>query len=261
MAIGDSDFASNGWLGIPGNRDLFMNAVNWLAQQENMISIRPKDPEDRRSAAARGSEDLWIRMTAVHHSRTDSAGGRPDLVAEAIDARRAVYCFSSSSSPARARCLPVLRRDEAGRRATTREETRKVFSVAADKIDEVTIKSDSGERTTLKKTGTDWQVVSPAENGPSAVDAAEVSGITTNLSTLEQQRVIEENARDLKEFGLAEPRIEVAFKAGGAEQKLQIGSKTPTGGDVYAKVDGAAEGVPDLVVPGIHVQPEALRPP
>jgi hypothetical protein len=118
------------------------------------------------------------------------------------------------------------------------EKKAKVFSVEADKIDELTIKSDSGEKTTLKKNGKDWQVVSPAENGPSAVDQAEVSGITTNLATLEQQRVIEENAGDLKEFGLAEPRIEVAFKAGGAEQKLQIGSKTPTGGDVYAKVEG-----------------------
>ena len=48
VAFGDSDFASNAWLGIQGNRDLFMNAVNWLAQQENLISIRPRDPEDRR---------------------------------------------------------------------------------------------------------------------------------------------------------------------------------------------------------------------
>jgi ABC-type uncharacterized transport system involved in gliding motility auxiliary subunit len=48
VVFGDSDFASNGWLGIQGNRDLFMNAVNWLAQQENLISIRPRDPEDRR---------------------------------------------------------------------------------------------------------------------------------------------------------------------------------------------------------------------
>ena len=46
--IGDSDFASNGYLGVQGNRDLFMNTVNWLAQQENLISIRPRDPEDRR---------------------------------------------------------------------------------------------------------------------------------------------------------------------------------------------------------------------
>jgi ABC-type uncharacterized transport system involved in gliding motility auxiliary subunit len=46
--IGDSDFASNGFLGVAGNRDLFLNTVNWLAQQENMISIRPREAEDRR---------------------------------------------------------------------------------------------------------------------------------------------------------------------------------------------------------------------
>ena len=46
--IGDSDFAADFALGIQGNRDMFLNTVNWLAQQENLISIRPKDPEDRR---------------------------------------------------------------------------------------------------------------------------------------------------------------------------------------------------------------------
>jgi ABC-type uncharacterized transport system involved in gliding motility auxiliary subunit len=46
--IGDSDFAANFALGIQGNRDLFLNTVNWLAQQENLIAIRPRDPEDRR---------------------------------------------------------------------------------------------------------------------------------------------------------------------------------------------------------------------
>jgi ABC-type uncharacterized transport system involved in gliding motility auxiliary subunit len=46
--IGDSDFAANYALGISGNRDLFLNIVNWTAQQETLISIRPKDPEDRR---------------------------------------------------------------------------------------------------------------------------------------------------------------------------------------------------------------------
>ena len=48
VAFGDSDFASNGALGVQGNRDLFLNVVNWLAQQENLIAIRPRDPEDRR---------------------------------------------------------------------------------------------------------------------------------------------------------------------------------------------------------------------
>ena len=46
--FGDSDFAANGALGIQGNRDLVLNAMSWLAEQENLISIRPRQPEDRR---------------------------------------------------------------------------------------------------------------------------------------------------------------------------------------------------------------------
>jgi ABC-type uncharacterized transport system involved in gliding motility auxiliary subunit len=48
VVIGDSDFPSNGILGVQGNRDFFLNSVNWLAQQENLIAIRPREPEDRR---------------------------------------------------------------------------------------------------------------------------------------------------------------------------------------------------------------------
>jgi ABC-type uncharacterized transport system involved in gliding motility auxiliary subunit len=48
VAIGDSDFASNMAIGISGNRDFFMNSLNWLSQQENLIAVRPRQPEDRR---------------------------------------------------------------------------------------------------------------------------------------------------------------------------------------------------------------------
>ena len=48
VVFGDSDFASNSVLGVQGNRDLFMNAIGWLSQQENLISIRPKAADDRR---------------------------------------------------------------------------------------------------------------------------------------------------------------------------------------------------------------------
>ncbi len=46
--IGDSDFATNGAVGIQGNRDMFLNTVSWLAQQESLIAIRPRQAEDRR---------------------------------------------------------------------------------------------------------------------------------------------------------------------------------------------------------------------
>jgi ABC-type uncharacterized transport system involved in gliding motility auxiliary subunit len=48
IVFGDSDFASNSYFGQQGNGNLFVNSVTWLAQDENFISIRPKNPEDRR---------------------------------------------------------------------------------------------------------------------------------------------------------------------------------------------------------------------
>ncbi|MCD6519397.1 MAG: GldG family protein [Anaerolineae bacterium] len=51
VIVGDSDFVSNELLtrvkGSIGNADLFMNAVGWLAEEEELISIRPKPPEQR----------------------------------------------------------------------------------------------------------------------------------------------------------------------------------------------------------------------
>ena len=62
VVFGDSDFASNGAIGIQGNRDLILNAVNWLAQQENLIAIRPREPEDRRITL---TADAQARITWI----------------------------------------------------------------------------------------------------------------------------------------------------------------------------------------------------
>ena len=48
IVAGSTEFPSNQILGAQGNRDLFVNAVNWLASDEDLISIRPKEMEDRR---------------------------------------------------------------------------------------------------------------------------------------------------------------------------------------------------------------------
>jgi ABC-type uncharacterized transport system involved in gliding motility auxiliary subunit len=65
--IGDSDFASNAVLGIAGNRDLFMNTVGWLSQQENLISVRPREPEDRRLTltAIQQRNMLWLSLAII----------------------------------------------------------------------------------------------------------------------------------------------------------------------------------------------------
>ena len=48
VVIGNSGFLSNSMITFQGNRDLALNSVNWLSSDEDLISIRPKDPEDRR---------------------------------------------------------------------------------------------------------------------------------------------------------------------------------------------------------------------
>jgi ABC-type uncharacterized transport system involved in gliding motility auxiliary subunit len=64
VAFGDSDFASNTGIGLViGNRDLFMNALNWLSQQENLIAVRPRQPDDRRLTMTADQQNLVMILT------------------------------------------------------------------------------------------------------------------------------------------------------------------------------------------------------
>lgn len=48
VVMGDSDFASDVYVEqAPGNKDFFLNVVSWLAEEEDLISVRPKEPENR----------------------------------------------------------------------------------------------------------------------------------------------------------------------------------------------------------------------
>ena len=47
VAMGTSSGAANSYLGFQGNRDLVMNMVNWLAADEDLISIRAKAPDSQ----------------------------------------------------------------------------------------------------------------------------------------------------------------------------------------------------------------------
>jgi hypothetical protein len=110
----------------------------------------------------------------------------------------------------------------------------KVFAdLQPDKIDRVTVRSENGETTALSKQGGGWQQTQPAVV---TADAAEVSGITSNLASMEITRVVDEQATDFKQFGLDPARIEVTFSQEGKEHRLLVGQKAPTGNDIYARL-------------------------
>jgi ABC-type uncharacterized transport system involved in gliding motility auxiliary subunit len=63
VVVGSSDWAANSFIGFNGNRDLALNAVNWLSSDEDLISIRPKQPEDRRITLTE-AQQRWLRISS-----------------------------------------------------------------------------------------------------------------------------------------------------------------------------------------------------
>ncbi|MBW1710680.1 MAG: GldG family protein [Deltaproteobacteria bacterium] len=43
IVFGDSDFVSNSYVNVQGNGDLFFSAISWLADEGDLVSIRPKE--------------------------------------------------------------------------------------------------------------------------------------------------------------------------------------------------------------------------
>ncbi len=65
VVVGTADFASNQFLGAQGNRDFFLNVVSWLAEQEDMISIRPKDTRQNPVVLTSAQSNLVIWLPLV----------------------------------------------------------------------------------------------------------------------------------------------------------------------------------------------------
>ena len=67
VVVGTADFASNQFLGAQGNRDFFLNVVSWLAEQEDLISIRPKDTRQNPIilTSAQSNLVLWLPLAVL----------------------------------------------------------------------------------------------------------------------------------------------------------------------------------------------------
>ena len=69
-------------------------------------------------------------------------------------------------------------------------------------------------------------------------DPTEAIGVATALTNVDIVRVVDENATNLEQFGLANPNITVEYKAeGGGSGTLRLGNKNATQGEIYALKD------------------------
>ncbi|HEY3243547.1 MAG TPA: DUF4350 domain-containing protein [Phycisphaerae bacterium] len=64
VVIGDSDFATNHYIDMAGNLDLFMNCVDWLGGRQDLVSVRPKVTDVRRMALT-ARQTQWVFWLAL----------------------------------------------------------------------------------------------------------------------------------------------------------------------------------------------------
>ena len=110
----------------------------------------------------------------------------------------------------------------------------KPITVEAEQIEEFQLQSASGEKSRVTKSGDAWKIVEPEA---ADADSTAMSTLSSQLTSVEVQRVVDENPGDLKQYGLNPPRIDLGYRLKGEKEfkHLFVGDKTPTGGDLFAK--------------------------
>ena len=113
----------------------------------------------------------------------------------------------------------------------------KILTLQQGDIAAIDIKKKSGEEVALAKDGAGkWEITGPKRAG---ADQDAVSSMLSTLSSLSSDRLIEEKAGNLGQYGLTEPTLQVSITGKDAKtQKLLVGDDTPTGGGAYAKLEG-----------------------
>lgn len=68
VVVGDSDFVTNAYLALSGNKDFALNILEWLLRDDRWISIRPKEPR---------FEPLFLRANQPVEIASLAIGGIP----------------------------------------------------------------------------------------------------------------------------------------------------------------------------------------
>jgi Domain of unknown function (DUF4340) len=113
----------------------------------------------------------------------------------------------------------------------------KILTLAQGDITKVEIKKTGGDSVELGKNDAGkWQIMGAK---PLRADQNEVSSILSTLSSLSSERLIEDKASNLADYGLAQPATEVdVTEKDNKTQKLLIGNNTPGGNGAYVALAG-----------------------
>jgi hypothetical protein len=113
----------------------------------------------------------------------------------------------------------------------------KILTLSPQEATSLAIRKKDGDRLVLAKNSAgQWQITVPKTL---AADQEAVSSVLSTLSSLNSDRLVEDKAANLDQYGLAQPSVEVEItKKDQKSQQLLIGDDTPTSNGAYAAVVG-----------------------
>jgi hypothetical protein len=113
----------------------------------------------------------------------------------------------------------------------------KILTLKDTEISKIVIKKKAAAEVVLAKNDAGkWQITAPQ---PLAADQESVSTVVSTVSSLGSERLVDDKPSDVKQFGLADPALEVDITTKDNEtQKLMVGDDTPTGNGAFAMLSG-----------------------
>jgi len=115
--------------------------------------------------------------------------------------------------------------------------TPKILSLTDADIKKIDLKKKDGSDTALEKNNAGkWQMTAPKAYG---VDQDAASQLVSSVASVTSDRVVEDKASDLSQYGLNAPALELTVTTkDGKSKKLLIGDDTPTGSGAYVALAG-----------------------
>jgi len=113
----------------------------------------------------------------------------------------------------------------------------KILTLKQEDISKIDLKKKGADELVLAKDSSGkWQITAPKLL---SVEQSTVSPMLSSLSALTSERLVEEKASDLGQYGLSDPALTASItEKNNKTHALLLGDQTPAGNAVYAKLDG-----------------------
>lgn len=124
----------------------------------------------------------------------------------------------------------VIRREA---RLKQEEAAQHLFQLDKTQVTDLKLDKADSKPISLKKNDR-WLIVEPLHTRS---DESVVGSLLTSLQALKMDRQVEDDAKDLKPYGLDKPNLHLSFLDGGSWHHLRIGTKAALGDKFYASGD------------------------